>query len=94
MSLPADATDDLIYDARIGDLSALQTDLSTLSTQLNLPTSQIIASAIDAEPQEEGGTGCCLLHFPAANGNFGTPSSPLSPTSHFLPTYYIYQGIR
>ncbi|KAL3458558.1 ankyrin repeat-containing domain protein [Aspergillus heterothallicus] len=69
ITLTPDQIDDLIYSARIGDLEALQSDLSTLSVQYSVPQSVIIASAIDTESEEEGGTGSCLLHFPAANGN-------------------------
>ncbi|KAL2789142.1 ankyrin repeat-containing domain protein [Aspergillus keveii] len=69
ITISADSIDDLIYSARAGDLEALQSDLSALSVQHSVPQSVIIASAIDTEPEEEGGTGSCLLHFPAANGN-------------------------
>ncbi|KAL2866257.1 ankyrin repeat domain-containing protein [Aspergillus lucknowensis] len=69
ISLPPDSIDDLIYSARAGDLEALQSDLSSFSVQHSVPQSVIIASAIDTEPEDEGGTGSCLLHFPAANGN-------------------------
>ncbi|KAL4868548.1 ankyrin repeat-containing domain protein [Aspergillus spectabilis] len=69
ITLTPDSIDDLIYSARAGDLEALQSDLSALSAQRSVPQSVIIASAIDAEPEEEGGSGSCLLHFPAANGN-------------------------
>ncbi|KAF7122999.1 hypothetical protein CNMCM5793_001175 [Aspergillus hiratsukae] len=69
VSLSFEAIDDLIYDARSGDLDALKADLSAQSKQHDCPEAWIIASAIDAEPEAEGGTGSCLLHFPAANGN-------------------------
>ncbi|KAI9374472.1 hypothetical protein BJX61DRAFT_294125 [Aspergillus egyptiacus] len=69
ITLSPDSIDDLIYDARAGDVQALQEDLSQLSVQHSVPQSVIIASAIDAAPEEEGGSGSCLLHFPAANGN-------------------------
>jgi hypothetical protein len=72
ITLPVEAIDDLIYDARAGDLDALKSDLAALSTQHSCPQAWIMASAIDSEPEEEGGTGSCLLHFPAANGNSGT----------------------
>jgi hypothetical protein len=80
ITISADSIDDLIYSARAGDLEALQSDLSALSVQHSVPQSVIIASAIDTEPEEEGGTGSCLLHFPAANGNLGIyfPSSDFS----------------
>lgn len=71
ISLPFEALDDLIYSARAGDLEALQTDISTLSQSHNCTAAQIIESAIDAEDESEGGTGSCLLHWPAANGNIG-----------------------
>ncbi|KAF9894855.1 hypothetical protein FE257_004476 [Aspergillus nanangensis] len=69
VQLSTDSIDDLIYDARAGDLDALKSDLSSLSTQHSCPEAWIMASAIDAEPEAEGGSGSCLLHFPAANGN-------------------------
>ncbi|KAE8322515.1 hypothetical protein BDV39DRAFT_183931 [Aspergillus sergii] len=69
ITLTVDAIDDLIYDARTGDLEALKSDLAALSTQHSCPQAWIVASAIDSEPEEEGGSGSCLLHFPAANGN-------------------------
>ncbi|KAL5356638.1 ankyrin repeat-containing domain protein [Aspergillus floccosus] len=67
--LTTDAIDDLIYDARAGDLDALKEDLASLSAQHRCTEAWIVASAIGAEPEAEGGTGSCLLHFPAANGN-------------------------
>ncbi|PKX97222.1 ankyrin repeat domain-containing protein [Aspergillus novofumigatus IBT 16806] len=69
VKLSFEAIDDLIYDARAGDLEALKADLATQSKEHNCPEAWIIASAIDAEPEAEGGSGSCLLHFPAANGN-------------------------
>ncbi|EAW12672.1 ankyrin repeat domain-containing protein [Aspergillus clavatus NRRL 1] len=69
LTLSFEAIDDLIYDARSGDLEALKADLASQSKEHNRPEAWIIASAIDAEPEAEGGTGSCLLHFPAANGN-------------------------
>ncbi|KAB8265092.1 hypothetical protein BDV32DRAFT_62932 [Aspergillus pseudonomiae] len=69
ITLTVEAIDDLIYDARAGDLDALKSDLAALSTQHSCPQAWIVASAIDSEPEAEGGTGSCLLHFPAANGN-------------------------
>ncbi|KAL5335811.1 hypothetical protein BJX70DRAFT_374247 [Aspergillus crustosus] len=69
ITLTPGSIDDLIYSARAGDLEGLQSDLSTLSVQHSVPQSVIIASAIDSDPEEEGGSGSCLLHFPAANGN-------------------------
>lgn len=75
-TIPADTIDDLIYDARAGDLDSLKTTLSQLSTQLQCSPAQIIAATIDAAPEAEGGTGCCLLHYPAANGNLGPSPLP------------------
>lgn len=72
--LPVETIDDLIYSARIGDLSALKEDLGALSKQHSCPEGVIVASSIDNEPEAEGGSGACLLHFPAANGNFGMSS--------------------
>ncbi|KAJ5494956.1 hypothetical protein N7539_000072 [Penicillium diatomitis] len=69
VALSAEAVDDLIYDARAGDLEALNADIATLAAQHNCPESHIVASVIDMEDESAGGTGSCVLHFPAANGN-------------------------
>ncbi|KAJ5164986.1 uncharacterized protein N7500_006816 [Penicillium coprophilum] len=69
IALSADAVDDLIYDARAGDLEALNEDLANLASQHSCNESQIVASAIDMADESEGGSGSCILHFPAANGN-------------------------
>ncbi|RJE18624.1 ankyrin repeat protein [Aspergillus sclerotialis] len=69
IQLSTETIDDLIYSARAGDLAALKEDLGALSTQHSCSEGTVIASAIDSEPESEGGTGACLLHFPAANGN-------------------------
>lgn len=71
IALSFEAIDDLIYDARAGDLEALTTDIANLASQHNCAEAQIVASAIDMEDESEGGTGSCVLHFPAANGNIG-----------------------
>lgn len=71
IALSADTVDDLIYSARSGDVTALKEDLSTLSAQHSCREGTIVASAIDGAPEAEGGTGACLLHYPAANGNIG-----------------------
>ncbi|KAJ5874721.1 uncharacterized protein N7529_003151 [Penicillium soppii] len=69
IALSAEAVDDLIYDARAGDLEALNADIAVLASQHNCNESQIVASAIDTADESEGGSGSCVLHFPAANGN-------------------------
>jgi hypothetical protein len=79
VTLTPDEVDDLIYSARVGDAEAVETDLATLSSTYNVKQSVIIASAIDTAPEEEGGSGCCLLHYPAANGNAGTYLSFIFP---------------
>ncbi|KAI9045399.1 uncharacterized protein KD926_008826 [Aspergillus affinis] len=68
-TIPVDTIDDLIYDARAGDLDSLKTTISELSASLQCTPAQVIAATVDAAPEAEGGTGCCLLHYPAANGN-------------------------
>lgn len=77
VTLTPDTIDDLIYSARAGELQDLQTDLTTLATQTSTSPAHIIAAAIDTAPQEEGGSGSSLLHYPAANGNLGTYIHPL-----------------
>ncbi|KAJ5775514.1 uncharacterized protein N7511_000525 [Penicillium nucicola] len=69
ITLSAEAIDDLIYDARAGDLEALNEDVANLASQHSCNEAQIVASAIDLADQSEGGSGSCVLHFPAANGN-------------------------
>lgn len=71
VALSFEAVDELIYDARLGDLDALQAEIEKLSKEHNTTASAIIRSAIDTEDESEGGTGACLLHWPAANGNVG-----------------------
>ncbi|KAN0078737.1 Ankyrin repeat-containing domain protein [Elaphomyces granulatus] len=68
VTLSFDEVDDLIYTARSNDLDALKTDIERLSKTYDCSPSSIIRSAIDAEEESEGGTGGCLLHWPAANG--------------------------
>lgn len=71
IALSAEAVDDLIYDARAGDLEALNEDITNLARQHSCNESQIVASAIDMAEESQGGSGSCVLHFPAANGNAG-----------------------
>lgn len=70
-SLTFEEIDDLIYSARLGDVDALRTDITSLSQKYNCSSSDILQSAIDMEDESDGGTGACLLHWPAANGNVG-----------------------
>ncbi|KAL4817802.1 ankyrin repeat-containing domain protein [Aspergillus spinulosporus] len=69
ITLNPDEVDDLIYDVRAGDSAALEEDLTALSQKYSVKPAVIIASAVDLAPEDEGGSGCCLLHYPAANGN-------------------------
>ncbi|WEW56064.1 ankyrin repeat-containing protein [Emydomyces testavorans] len=69
ISLSFEAIDDLIYSARTGDLQSLQSDITNLSHEHNCSAASIVESAVDSEDESEGGTGACLLHWPAANGN-------------------------
>lgn len=71
VTLSPETVDDLIYSARVGDLEALRTDIAQLSETNKCSPAEVICGAIDAEPESEGGSGSCLLHFPAANGNLG-----------------------
>lgn len=94
IALSAESIDDLIYDARAGDLEALTTDIASLTAQHNCAEALIVASAIDMEEESEGGSGSCVLHFPAANGNIGRISSLLffsfSVALPFLFAYAIH----
>ncbi|KAI5307154.1 hypothetical protein KEM55_008395, partial [Ascosphaera atra] len=67
--LTLDDIDDLIYSARVGDLDALKEDITRLSSTHGVTPADIIVAAVDREPESEGGSGACLLHYPAANGN-------------------------
>jgi hypothetical protein len=80
ITLTPDEVDDLIYDVRAGDSAALEEDLTALSQKYSVKPAVIIASAVDSAPEDEGGSGCCLLHYPAANGNLGIypPKLPLA----------------
>ncbi|KAJ9206340.1 hypothetical protein DTO164E3_507 [Paecilomyces variotii] len=92
IALSFEAIDDLIYDARSGDLDALKTDIENLSKEHGCSAAVIIESAVDTEDESEGGTGACLLHWPAANGNveilsylltaLSSASSPSSIINH------------
>lgn len=69
-SLTAEELDELIYVARVGDLDALKTTISEISSSHSSPADTIIEAAIDRETDESGSSSsCCLLHWPAANGN-------------------------
>ncbi|KAF3406801.1 Ankyrin repeat-containing protein YAR1 [Talaromyces pinophilus] len=69
VTLSFDAIDELIYNARLGDIQALKDEISKFAAEHNVSASTIIRSAVDTEDESEGGTGACLLHWPAANGN-------------------------
>ncbi|EEQ89200.1 hypothetical protein RJZ56_000688 [Blastomyces dermatitidis] len=76
--LTLEEIDDLIYSARLGDVDALRTDITSLSQKYGCSSLDIIQSAIDMEDESQGGTGACLLHWPAANGNIETLNYLLS----------------
>ncbi|EGC47104.1 ankyrin repeat protein [Histoplasma capsulatum var. duboisii H88] len=78
LPLTFEEIDDLIYSARLGDVDALRTDITSLSQKYSCSASDIIQSAIDMEDESQGGTGACLLHWPAANGNIETLNYLLS----------------
>jgi uncharacterized protein len=72
IKLTTDELDDLIYYARTGDLAALTSTLTSLSTFHSTPAYQIVCASIDQDDDASNSTfssGCCLLHWPAANGN-------------------------
>lgn len=88
IALSFEAIDDLIYDARSGDLDALKTDIENLSKEHGCSAAVIIESAVDTEDESEGGTGACLLHWPAANGNVGM----YSHFAYYHCHYYCYSS--
>ncbi|KAL4789987.1 ankyrin repeat-containing domain protein [Aspergillus venezuelensis] len=70
VKLTPDETDDLIYCVRAGEQAEMESAINELSQKYNTKASVIIASTTDNfEPEEEGGTGCGLYHYAAANGN-------------------------
>ena len=69
--LSPDTIDDLIYSARAGDLDALKEDLAGLAQEHGCGEADVVSATVDTAPEDEGGTGSCLLHYPAANGNIG-----------------------
>ncbi|KAL4948152.1 ankyrin [Aspergillus filifer] len=72
VKLTSDEADDLIYCVRAGDQAEMESAINELSQKYNTKASVIIASTTDNfEPEEEGGTGCGLFHYAAANGNSG-----------------------
>ncbi|KAJ5908297.1 hypothetical protein N7495_000979 [Penicillium taxi] len=68
VALDNDTIYDIICDARAGAIEDLSANITSLASQHNCSEAQIVAAAIDAEEESEGGTGCCVLHYPAANG--------------------------
>lgn len=69
-SLTGEEIDNLIYYARVGDLTALTSNITEISNTHSVAAEHIISAAIDQETDDsKSGTGCCLLHWPAANGN-------------------------
>lgn len=77
--LTGEDIDDLIYYARVGDLSALTSTITDLSRSHSVDAEHIIGAAIDRDTDDpESSTDCCLLHWPAANGNAEVLDSLLS----------------
>lgn len=69
-TLTTEEIDDLIYYARTGDLTALRSTITELSNSHSSAADQILNAAINWEDDgSESGLGCCLIHWPAANGN-------------------------
>lgn len=88
VALSFDAIDELIYNARLGDIQGLKDEISKSAAEHNVSASTIIRSALDTEDESEGGTGACLLHWPAANGNVGSSSLP-----SLFPSVPVRKGI-
>jgi uncharacterized protein len=72
-NLSPDDLDDLIYSTRTGDLAALKEQITSQCTANKCTASTVLHAAIDddidSDTQENTGSGCSLLHYPAANGN-------------------------
>lgn len=75
-NLSEDELDDLIYCARVGELSEFCGDIEGLCTREKCSLVDILESAVDAE------SGNGALHMAAANGHSGIYSS----VSHALST--------
>ena len=70
LSLHAEELDDLTYYARAGDLVALKATITQISSSYSCPQDTILAATLDEDDDRpELSSGCCLLHWPAANGN-------------------------
>lgn len=63
--LDEDTVDDLLYSARTGELSALQSDISQLSSTHNTTPLSIISAAADDF------SGNTIVHYASANGHSG-----------------------
>ncbi|RMD40050.1 hypothetical protein DV735_g5069, partial [Chaetothyriales sp. CBS 134920] len=68
LALTPDELDDLIYAARVGDLTELQELISQLSTSHGCTPAVLLSAAVDVDADGLGSQ-CSLLHYPAANGN-------------------------
>lgn len=70
LSLDAEELDDLTYYARVGDLVALTATITQISTSHSCTPDTVLAATLDEDDDRpEPSSGCCLLHWPAANGN-------------------------
>lgn len=81
-----DILEDLIYDARVGDLESLKSTLESESTKASVSPSSLLLPAIDSDPSDGSGTGCTLLHWPSANGNVPILKFLLSLFQPHVPT--------
>lgn len=68
LTISPESLDDLIYDARVGELDSLRATIDEVATKQSCAASKILVSAID-EDTDGSGSGCSLLHWPSANGN-------------------------
>ncbi|RMZ80397.1 hypothetical protein DV738_g2899, partial [Chaetothyriales sp. CBS 135597] len=67
-TLTPDELDDLIYAARVGDLSELKELIAQISTSHGCTAAVLLSAAVDVDADGLGSQ-CSLLHYPAANGN-------------------------
>lgn len=63
VKLDEDTIDDLLYDARSGDLQSLATDINTAMTATSSSALAVVLSTVDET------TGNTCLHYAAANGH-------------------------
>lgn len=68
ISLAEDSIDEILYLARVNEVSELSDYLASLSTQTKQLKAELVASAVDSYSKNSA------LHYAAANGHSGRQS--------------------